>query len=38
MKHGKDVSTLVRSSENIKTKYEKVILGINFLKQCNNVS
>ena len=33
-KHEKNIYTLVRSFENIKTKYVKTILDIKFLKQC----
>ena len=33
-KYGKDIYTLVRSFEKIKTKYMKTILDIKFLKQC----
>ena len=33
-KHGKDIYTLIRSFENIKTKYVKTILDIKFFKEC----
>ena len=33
-KHGKDIYTLVKSFEKIKTKYMKTILDITFLKKC----
>ena len=33
-KHGKDIYTLVKSFEKIKTKYMKTILDIKFLKKC----
>ena len=33
-KHRKDIYTLVKSFEKIKTKYMKTILDIKFLKKC----
>ena len=33
-KHGNDICTVVRTSENIKTRYEKTLLDIKFLKLC----
>ena len=33
-KHGNDIYTLVRTFENIKTRYEETLLDIKFLKIC----
>ena len=33
-KHGKDIFTVVKSFEDLKTKYEKILLDFKFLKTC----
>ena len=33
-KHGKDIYNIIRSFETLKTKYQKVILDLKFIKTC----
>ena len=34
VKHGKDIVAIVKLFEDFKTKYEKILLGIKFIKTC----
>ena len=36
--HGKDIVSVAKRFEDLKTKYEKVLLDINFIKACKQGS